>query len=302
VTAMQKISIRQFRAALGVALLLFLGACSQPRYTAPLRLIMGVGPQMLSVVTTPSGAHKIKVLASLPHRLDVDVLSRIDSAHILVSTYPHHRIYVFNTKKRTFRMLRKGWNAVYFPATRDIVFLDNPHGGFTAQELWIAPLADPLKARILDRGPFPIQMPVVPIASNAFVYSSWRKTGKQQLWLYNLSFKTFVPLHISGIYPELWLPSLRALLCVNLAKLDRPYSLRSLKGRIVGRLSLGNWYTPALAINNGRTILVGRQGGAMGAAFKNDTLMAYAVQTKQLSVILRRTFVGVGTVLSAEQS
>jgi hypothetical protein len=295
---MQKISICKFRAAIGMALLFFLGACSQPRYPVQLRLIMGVGPQIVYVVTTPSGAPETKVLASLPHRLDVDVLSRIDSTHILVSTYPHHRIYVFNTKKRTFRMLRKGWNAVYFPATRDIVFLDNPRGGFMAQELWIAPLADPLKARVLDRGPFPIQMPVVPIATNAFVYSSWRKTGKQQLWLYNLSFKTFVLLHISGVYPELWLPALRAILCVNLAKLDRPYSLCTLKGRIVGRLSLGNWYTPALAINNGRTILVGRQGGAMGAAFRNDTLMAYAIQTRKLSVVLQHTFVGVGTVLS----
>jgi hypothetical protein len=299
---MKETQFRGLRAFLIVASLVLLASCSRPRYVTPLHLLMGVGPKIFSVQVLPSGHTRTTLLARLPHRLDVDVLSQVGSGRVLVSTYPKHRIYIFNIKNRRFRLLRKGWNAVYFAASKSIVFLDNPQGGFTAQELWIAPLAAPLKARLLDHGPFPIQMPVVPVASNAFVYSSWRKTGRQRLWLYNISFNTFVPLHIAGIYPELWLPRDRLLLCVNLARLGHPYSLRTLQGRIVKHLTLGNWYTPAVALKNHRTILFGRQGGsAIGTEFSNDTLMAYDVQTENLSVVLRHTFVGVGTVVDMEK-
>lgn len=297
---MREAHARTLRAALRAAPILFLASCSQPRYPLPLHLIMGVGPKIEAVTTGPSGRARTTLLARLPHHLDVDILSRVDATRILVSTYPSHKIYVFNTAKRRFRLLRSGWDAVYFPAVKDFVFLDNPQGGFSAQELWMAPLASPLKARILDRGPFPMQMPVVPIAPNAFVYSSWRKTGRQNLWIYNISFNTFIPLHITGVYPELWLPKKRLLLCVNLAKLDRPYSLKSLKGITVAHLSLGNWYTPALTLPERQTILLGRQaGGAMGAAYRSDTLMADTLAKNHLSVVLRHTFVGLGTAIEA---
>ncbi|MCL5799509.1 MAG: hypothetical protein M1574_05405 [Gammaproteobacteria bacterium] len=261
--------------------------------------MMGIGPKIVNVSTGTRGQLQMTVMGRLPHSLNVDVLSRVSPTKLLVSTYPKHEIFLFDTTDHRFRLVHQGWNAVYFPALKAFVFLNSPKGEFMAQELWIAPLAHPDAAKRLDRGPFPIPMPVVPIAPNAFVYSSWRKTGKQRLWLYNMTFGTYIPLHISGVYPELWLPHSHLLLCVNLAKLDRPYSFRSLNGKIVSHLSLGNWYTPALALPHRHIVLVGRQGEAMSSPFTGDTLMAYALKSKHLRVVLQHTFVGLGTIVQS---
>lgn len=287
------------RFAAATVLLVLLASCSRPRYTVPLHLVMGIGPKIVNVSTGTRGQVQMTVMGRLPHSLNVDVLSRVSPTKLLVSTYPKHEIFLFDTTDHRFRLVHQGWNAVYFPALKAFVFLNSPKGEFMAQELWIAPLAHPDAAKRLDRGPFPIPMPVVPIAPNAFVYSSWRKTGKQRLWLYNMTFGTYIPLHISGVYPELWLPHSHLLLCVNLAKLDRPYSFRSLNGKIVSHLSLGNWYTPALALPHRHIVLVGRQGEAMSSPFTGDTLMAYALKSKHLRVVLQHTFVGLGTIVQS---
>ena len=287
------------RFAAATVLLAFLASCSHPRYTVPLHLVMGMGPKIVDVTTGTHGRVQMTVLGRLPHSLNVDVLSRVSPTKLLVSTYPKHEIFLFDTTDHRFRLVHQGWNAVYFPALKAFVFLNSSKGEFMAQELWIAPLTDPKAAKRLDRGPFPIPMPVVPIAPNAFVYSSWRKTGKQRLWLYNLTFGTYIPLHISGVYPELWLAQSHLLLCVNLATLDHPYTLRSLNGQIVSHLSLGNWYTPALALPHRHVVLVGRQAQAMSSPFAGDTLMAYGLKSKRLRVVLPHTFVGLGTIVKS---
>ncbi len=282
---------------IGLAMgLLFLASCGGPgpAQALPGTLYLGTGNRILELNLQ---THRIQTVIHLPDHLRVDVLSIVSRNLLLVSTYPQHTIDLLNLKTRHWTPLRSGWKAVAFPYRHRFVFYDTVKPGLYAERLYWASFQDPQVRHLIDPGPFPIPIPVIRLGAGRFLYTSWRKTHEQALWIHNLESGSFRKFPVPLTYPELRL-SHNAILCSAVGVKTYPYFNYDLTSGAQIRIHLPAWYTPVRNVPALHGFLVGKHSSSLFVSpGRRWTLYLDLWHTGHRILLLKHTRVGLDTVV-----
>jgi hypothetical protein len=282
---------------LGVATgLLLLSGCGGASSTVALPgiLYLGTGNRILELNLE---THRVRTVMHLPDHLRVDVLSSVSPNRLLVSTYPQHTIALLNLQTHHWTRLRSGWKAVAFPHLQRFVFYDTVKPGLYAERLYWSSFQNPQIRHLIDPGPFPIPIPVIRVGTVRFLYTSWRKTHEQALWIHNLESGSFRKLPVPLTYPELRL-SRDAVLCSAVGVKTYPYFRYDLSTGTQSPIHLPAWYTPIRNIPPLHGFLVGKHSSSLFVSpGRRWTLYLEPWQDGHRIRLLRHTRVGLDTVI-----
>jgi hypothetical protein len=276
--------------------LLLLAACgrSTPPAAFPGVLYLGTGNRIIQLNLT---TYRTRTVTHLPDHLRVDVLSVVSRNRLLVSTYPRHAIALLNLKTRHWTLLRSGWKAVAFPRLHLFVFYDPVKPGLYAERLYWASFRDPKVRHLIDPGPFPMPIPVIRVGPGRFLYTSWRKTHEQALWVYDLSNGHFHSLPVPLAYPELRLAR-QGVLCSAVGVKTYPYFRYDLPTGARTPIRLPAWYTPIRDIPALHGFLVGKNSSSLFVSTRHRwTLYLDSWRNGHRTKLLGHTQIGLDTAV-----